>query len=379
MTWLSLYRFLGQVQRTVADLTSQLEEEMNQLSSSVGDRLLVVARVCQALSEFCPPLSLLSHGCKPPQPTTLASSRHKVRSQRTAKQKEDAETNTVAQLLNLQRSSIHKVWADSCAHQFVTTYRDQLSNSSELNTLSCSLVWDEMNILEEAENGKQVSSTIKVPSQASVYVTSLLFAACQEISRIGGHTMDRSVLQHFSGQCLRGVLEVHRTFLGSDPATPTHIHQNCALQLLFNVRFVCTVLYSPPDVEQGDTARLQQQVLEQLSGRIDPFDLSVFTPHLLSALERQLHRSTVLLGLLLALRGPAHLMLSGQKPPQSSSQEKHIVVPLFPATPRFPSLPTSSPAQEAKPLVATTNPQFSVEDVKLPRTFMENVKFFHHM
>ena len=44
---------------------------------------------------------------------------------------------------------------------------------------------------------------------------------------------------------------------------------------------------------QEDTAKLQQQVLQQLSSHIDPFDLTVFTPHLLSALERQLHRSTV--------------------------------------------------------------------------------------
>ena len=44
---------------------------------------------------------------------------------------------------------------------------------------------------------------------------------------------------------------------------------------------------------QEDTAELQQLVLEQLHSRIDPFDLSVFTPHLLSALERQLQRSTV--------------------------------------------------------------------------------------
>ena len=34
-----------------------------------------------------------------------------------------------------------RVWADSCARQFVTSYRNQLSNASELNTLSCSLVY----------------------------------------------------------------------------------------------------------------------------------------------------------------------------------------------------------------------------------------------
>ncbi len=36
-----------------------------------------------------------------------------------------------------------------------------------------------------------MTSVIRVPSQTSVYVTSLLFALSQEISRIGGHALDR--------------------------------------------------------------------------------------------------------------------------------------------------------------------------------------------
>ena len=36
-----------------------------------------------------------------------------------------------------------------------------------------------------------MSSVIQVPAQSSVYVTSLLFTLCQEISRVGGHALDR--------------------------------------------------------------------------------------------------------------------------------------------------------------------------------------------
>ena len=56
---------------------------------------------------------------------------------------------------------------------------------------------------------------------------------------------------------------------------------------------------SPPSLylavcdTQEDTTEVQRIVVEQLHSYIDPFDLSVFAPHLLSALERQLQRSTV--------------------------------------------------------------------------------------
>ena len=48
---------------------------------------------------------------------------------------------------------------------------------------------------------------------------------------------------------------------------------------------------------QESNAKLQQSVIGQLQAHIDPFDLDVFTPHILLALERQLQRSTVSLNL----------------------------------------------------------------------------------
>ena len=58
--------------------------------------------------------------------------------------------------------------------------------------------------------------------------------------------------------------------------------------------------------------------------------------------------SQVLFGMFLALKGPSHLLM-GQKRPSSATQEKHIVIPLAQAAPRFPSLPTSATPQQHKP------------------------------
>lgn len=44
---------------------------------------------------------------------------------------------------------------------------------------------------------------------------------------------------------------------------------------------------------QEEIGKLQQSVIDQLHLHIDPFDLEVFSPYILSALERQLQRSTV--------------------------------------------------------------------------------------
>ena len=51
----------------------------------------------------------------------------------------------------------------------------------------------------------------------------------------------------------------------------------------------CTFSFSA----QEETGKLQQSVIDLLQCHIDPFDLDVFMPYILSALERQLQRSTV--------------------------------------------------------------------------------------
>ena len=91
-----------------------------------------------------------------------------------------------------------------------------------------------------------MSSIIRVPSQTSVYVTSLLFAVCQEINRIGGQALDQSVLAELSSLMMQSVVQHYEDLLqksvqsGSDDVR--EIPQQCSLQLQFNLNFLSSIL-----------------------------------------------------------------------------------------------------------------------------------------
>ena len=113
-------------------------------------------------------------------------------------------------------------------------------------------MWAEVTISEEAESGKKISSVIRVPSQASTYVTSLLFALCQEVGHVGGHAMDRAILEHLSAATLVGVVRAFEELLGELDSKEMDVPQPCALQLFYNVKFVASVLTLPKEGEVRD-------------------------------------------------------------------------------------------------------------------------------
>ena len=90
-----------------------------------------------------------------------------------------------------------------------------------------------------------MSSIIRVPSQTSVYVTSLLFAVCQEISRIGGQASDQSVLAELSTLMMQAVVQCYEDLLGKSRSGGDDVRgipQQCSLQLQFNLNFLTSVL-----------------------------------------------------------------------------------------------------------------------------------------
>lgn len=107
-------------------------------------------------------------------------------------------------------------------------------------------VWSEITISEEAESGKQVSSVIRVPSQASTYISALLFTLSQEIGHVGGHALDRKILEHLSGATLVGVVKAYEHLLES---LSVEVPQPCALQLFYNLKFLAGVLATPKEAE----------------------------------------------------------------------------------------------------------------------------------
>jgi hypothetical protein len=110
-------------------------------------------------------------------------------------------------------------------------------------------VWSEITISEEAESGKQVSSIIHVPSQASTYISSLLFALSQEIGRVGGHAMDRRIIEHLSGATLVGVVKAFESLLEGLESRTVEVPQPCALQLFYNLKYLASVLTPSKEAE----------------------------------------------------------------------------------------------------------------------------------
>ena len=89
-----------------------------------------------------------------------------------------------------------------------------------------------------------------------MYVTSLLFAMSQEISRVGGHTLDKSIISELSSSMFQGVLKCYQSVLKkspeqttSDTGTSINMPQQCALQLVFNLKFLANILVAESDTE----------------------------------------------------------------------------------------------------------------------------------
>lgn len=60
-------------------------------------------------------------------------------------------------------------------------------------------------IKSRGEDGEEVEARISLPAMPSPYVVAFLFAGCREIHGIGGHVLDRAVLELFAWQLLEKV------------------------------------------------------------------------------------------------------------------------------------------------------------------------------
>lgn len=65
--------------------------------------------------------------------------------------------------------------------------------------------WDETVIKQEQSDENYSEMKISLPSLPSSYIISFLFRACEEIHRIGGHVLDKLILQKFAVRLLQKV------------------------------------------------------------------------------------------------------------------------------------------------------------------------------
>lgn len=65
--------------------------------------------------------------------------------------------------------------------------------------------WEETVIKQEQSAEGQSDMKIALPSMPSLYIISFLFRACEEIHRIGGHVLEKTIIRKFATTLLEKV------------------------------------------------------------------------------------------------------------------------------------------------------------------------------
>ncbi|NWI44623.1 COG1 protein, partial [Picathartes gymnocephalus] len=347
------------VQHLLGCVQEQLQSAQSQLDPTGDAKLnavLFMARLCQALPELCPHLQRCVLGQAESVPKEPRSAKKLGKGKAQEVSPELAKWQGVKAELLQQSLLAYQLWSLAVTKALVQCFTHTLLLDTAGSVLATATNWDEIEIQEETESGSSVTSKIRLPVQPSWHVQCLLFSLCQEVNRVGGHTLPKVTLQELLRSCMAEVLAAYEKLLeqkqekrpGSFPLT-----QSRALQLLYDLRYLSIILTAKS--EDTKPGRIKQdsrieKVIDFLEGHIDPFDLDVFTPHLNSNLNRLVQRTSVLFGL---LTGTENQYTS--RGSALSSQELHNILPLASSQIRFGLLPLSmSSSRKSKSTARST-------------------------
>nr|XP_006811546.1 PREDICTED: conserved oligomeric Golgi complex subunit 1-like [Saccoglossus kowalevskii] len=347
------------VDRLLEYINQQLAEAEKLLTESQDDgdankkqillnRALLLGRLCAALCDLTPNLQqcmlgLQAKEVKAEQSRGYSRRFGSLRSHGKSKgNPEPTEWDKIKELLNANCHKAYSVWMTCKRVELVGNFQSSLTDITGNTALQMATNWEQISIEEETEDGNKVTSTIRLPVQASWYVQSVLYSLCEEFNRVGGHALPKSVIQEMITSISDDMLSAYERILDntSKDDKPLPLTQSRALQLYFDVKYMSSLMSGRKDTEQESTehARRIQKLTETLENNIDPFDLDVFIPHLNTNLNRHSIRTSVLLG---ALSTPERPIYS-HRPIPTGHQEQHNVLPLTPAQGRFSLLPLST-------------------------------------
>ncbi|KAM9177896.1 conserved oligomeric Golgi complex subunit 1 isoform 1-T1 [Mergus octosetaceus] len=348
-----VHHLLGCVREELQSAQSLLGGQAGAASESRLDAILFMARLCQSLSELCPHLKQCILGQSGGAEMVLKETRSAKKLGKGKAQEVNpvqAKWQEVKAELLQQSLVAYQIWSSAVTKALVQGFTHALLLDTAGSVLATATNWDEIEIQEETESGNSVTSKIRLPMQPSWYVQSLLFSLCQEVNRVGGHTLPKVTLQELLKTCMAAVLAAYEKLMeekqekkaGAFPMT-----QNRALQLLYDLRYLNIILTARSEEAKASRSKHDsriEKVTDFLEGHIDPFDLDVFTPHLNGNLNRLVQRTSVLFGLLTGTENQYTSRSSAL-----SSQELHNILPLASSQIRFGLLPLSmSSSRKAK-------------------------------
>ena len=134
--------------------------------------------------------------------------------------------------------------------------------------------WEELKIKEETEDGRLEESVIRLPPHPSTPLASLLHRTVSAVNRCVMHTLSADTQHSVVSRLCAELVTSYESLCETS-------NQNVALQLLFDVKLVQNLFVHK---DFGLTDRILKTV-RRLEAVIDPFDLSVFSPHLNTAMK----------------------------------------------------------------------------------------------
>jgi hypothetical protein len=231
---------------------------------------------------------------------------------------------------------------DEACNGFVKSILDDDLCTFAENTL----VWEEISTTGNTEDGKQITSSFRVPLQVSWPLYNLLSSIAVSVNQACAHTLAKTVVSDIWANLANRLEETYQKLLEAlkSSSHPASLKQTRALQYYFDLQIVKQLLVSTRD----DRLRQNQvQLLLELSKKfepfVDPFDLHEFSPHIHSNLSKCGRGLTLLLGLLM----PDALSAEANKSKASATKEVHNLLNATPIA-SFALLPTTRKSDKRK-------------------------------
>ncbi|KAJ6772485.1 CONSERVED OLIGOMERIC GOLGI COMPLEX SUBUNIT 1 [Salix koriyanagi] len=265
----------------------------------------------------------------------------------------------------------HNLWISWLSDELSAILARDLGKDDGLSATTSLRGWEETVVKQEQSDESQAEMKISLPSMPSLYIISFLFRACEEIHRIGGHVLDKSILQKFASRLLEKVIEIYEDFLSSRESHQSQVSEKGALQILLDLRFSADVLsggdcnineeisrnpkVKVPFRRKQDQSQMKSVSRERVDGlinrfsqRLDPIDWLTYEPYLWENERQSYLRHAVLFGFFVQL----NRMYTGSVQKLPSNPESNIM--RCSTVPRFKYLPISAPALSSRGTTKTS-------------------------
>ncbi|KAK4321749.1 hypothetical protein Pmani_007487 [Petrolisthes manimaculis] len=319
--------------------------------------VVVAWRLCLALTNVCHQMQLCTSAASLTNPdfARRASAGSKIETEAWAGVRTSL-TEAGCRLFRLLLGSL----TTSLNKELKEALKGQLSAHLQ-TSLTIFPTWEVVEIEEEGEGGRVVKSSIHVPAHPTPTLTRALTHYCLSLNKLAAHTIARGNQSIASDGGCEAVVSAYQSVLTDS----TTITQTLALQLIFDLRFIQTLLLPRDNKVTGGQVAAMVHTLE---GNVDPFDLDVFSPHLSSRVRQAAHRAQVLLG---AILPRDRLSQASRTPSQTSpstaiSNNNALPIILAMEIPRFSNVPLPTSSKSSTSSLPTTNPNSLPNSVSAP-------------